>query len=165
MIRAGILSDTHVSMVSQRFRDHLERAFGDCEVIFHAGDITSMKVLEAFQDKVLHAVHGNMCDAAVQRQLPERKLVELEDQVIGICHGAGPRHNIEERMWAMFPEADCIIYGHTHQQVCHRYGDILFINPGSFQSSSPHGAPPSYAKLIVDGSTCHAEVLTLPMQR
>lgn len=165
MIRAGILSDTHTSMVTQRFKDDLERAFNDCEVIFHAGDITSMAILEVFQSKVLHAVHGNMCDFAVQMQLPYSKVVELENQVIGICHGAGPRHNIEERMWAIFPEADCIIYGHTHQPVCRRYGETLFVNPGSFNSSGPHGAPPSYAKLMVDGSNCHAELLKLPTDR
>ncbi|MDJ0623167.1 MAG: metallophosphoesterase family protein [Desulfocapsaceae bacterium] len=165
MIRAGILSDTHMSMVNQRFKDDLDQAFNDCEVIFHAGDITSLIVLEVFQSKVLYAVHGNMCDMAVQKQLPDRRVVKIENQVIGICHGTGSRHNIEERMWAIFPEADCIIYGHTHQPVCHRYGDILFVNPGSFHSSGPHGAPPSYAKLTVDGSSCQAELFTLAVDR
>jgi uncharacterized protein len=161
MIRAGVLSDTHINTINQRFKDSINAAFSACELIFHAGDITNLAVLEIFQPKTVYAVHGNMCDAAVCKSLPESRIVQLENRTIGLCHGAGPRHNIEERMWARFPEADCIIYGHTHQPVCHYMGDILFINPGSFQISTPYGAPASYAILTLDDTGCHAKLHTL----
>lgn len=160
MIRAGILSDTHTTTVNQNFRECINTAFSSCDVIFHAGDITNLAVLEIFHPKTVYAVRGNMCDLAVCKSLPESRLVQLENRTIGLCHGAGPRHNIEERMWSRFPEADCIIYGHTHQPACHRVGDILFINPGSFQISTPYGTPASYAILTVDDNGCHANLHT-----
>ena len=161
MIRAGILSDTHITTINQQCRESIQTAFSTCDVIFHAGDITNLAVLELFHPKTVYAVHGNMCDLAVHKSLPEERIIQLENWTIGLCHGAGPRHNIEDRMWTRFPEADCIIYGHTHKPVCHRKGKILFVNPGSFQISTPYGAPTSYATLTLNDTGCNAELLSL----
>ena len=161
MVKAGILSDTHITTINQRLKESIRAAFSTCDVIFHAGDITHLAVLELFASKTVYAVHGNMCDLAVRKTLPESRIVQLENKTIALCHGAGSRHNIEERMWSRFPEVDCIIYGHTHHAVCHYMGDILFINPGSFQISTPYGAPASYAILTLDDSGFHANLHTL----
>lgn len=149
MIHAGILSDTHLHSADNNFKELAARAFADCDIIFHAGDITHPAVLEVFHDKTVHSVHGNMCSVSLQKTLPYSKLVTVQGYTIGLCHGAGPRHNIKERMWVLFPEADCIIHGHTHQPFCRRQAGILFINPGCFQCASPHGAPASYAILTI----------------
>ena len=161
MIRAGILSDTHLTHVSQTLIDLVERAFESCDHIFHAGDVTDSSLLQVFRGKTIHAVHGNMCNPGTQNKLPYSKTVKLDGYTIGLCHGAGPRHNIEERMWDLFPEADCIIYGHTHQPQCEKRGDILFINPGCFQCSSPYGAPASYAILTIDETGLNATLQKL----
>ena len=151
MIRVGILSDTHLSSCSDLFRRQVETVFAQCSMILHAGDLTDISVLEAFRGKEVHAVHGNMCNIGSQQTLPGSKLITIGGYRIGLCHGAwGPRHTIEERVWAIFPQADCIVYGHTHHAVCHRVGGVLFINPGTFQSTGPHGAPGTYAILQVD---------------
>lgn len=164
MITVGILSDTHLSKITEPFKTLARTAFDDCDHIIHAGDLTSKAILEIFAGKVIHAVHGNMCSAETMKDLPHMKSIEIEGHTIGLCHGAGPRHNIEERMWALFPEAGCIIYGHTHQAVCHRMGGILFINPGSFQCTSAHGAPASYAKMEITRTAIKAQLLTLALQ-
>lgn len=151
MIRVGILSDTHLSNCSDSFRRQVETVFAECPIILHAGDLTDISVLAAFSGKEVHAVHGNMCNKGTQQLLPVSKLITIGGYRIGLCHGAwGPRQTIEERVWAMFPEADCIVYGHIHKAVCHRAGGVLFINPGTFQSSGPHGAPGTYAILQID---------------
>jgi len=149
----GILSDTHLIALDDDFKNRVERAFGDCEVIVHAGDLTDASILEAFAGKELYAVHGNMCNPATSKSLPEHCRFTLDGYTIGLSHGAGERHNIEERMLALFPTADCIIYGHTHSPVCHSIGATLLINPGSFQSTGRYGAQGSYAimKLGSDG--------------
>jgi predicted phosphodiesterase len=59
----------------------------------------------------------------------------------------------------MFPGVDCIVYGHTHHAVCHRTYGVLFINPGTFQSSGPHGAPGTYAILTIDEQVPQAKGL------
>ena len=63
-------------------------------------------------------------------------------------HGDGyGYHNIEDRLFNEFTEADCIVYGHTHAPACHRVGHILFINPGSFNLVGNKG---TYAILEID---------------
>ncbi len=157
MIRVGILSDTHLGSCTDSFRRQVDTVFAQCSVILHAGDLTDVSILAAFSARDVHAVHGNMCNIGTQQLLPNSKLITIGTFRIGLFHGAwGPRDTVEERAWAMFPEADCIVYGHTHHAVCHRIGGVLFINPGTFQSSGPHGAPGTYAILTIDEQTPQA---------
>jgi uncharacterized protein len=151
MIHVGILSDTHLNNCPDFFRKQVDTVFAECSIILHAGDLSDISVLEAFNGKEIHAVHGNMCNIGTQQLLPVSKLITVGGYRIGLCHGAGgSRHTIEERVWAIFPEADCIVYGHSHKAVCHRAGGVLFINPGTFQSTGPLGVPGTYAILQID---------------
>ncbi len=158
MIRVGILSDTHLNSPLPRFAKLVAKAFADCSAILHAGDLIDLSILQAFQGKELHAVHGNMCNLPTRQTLPTEKLIQLDGYTIGLCHGAGARHNIEERMWNHFPTADCIVYGHTHHPVCHRLAKTLFLNPGSFLGTGRYGAPGSYAILCIDADGLHGSL-------
>jgi putative phosphoesterase len=127
-----------------------EHCFAGCEVIIHAGDLTDMAVLDAFTGKKIFAVHGNMCSLAAKTHLPTTTTFELAGHVIGLTHGAQLGYDIEADLWDLFPEADCVIYGHTHRPVIHRQGGRLVINPGSFQATGRWGAPGTYAILEAD---------------
>lgn len=158
MTRVGILSDTHISRPSPWFIEQIRQAFQDCSIILHAGDLTDISVLGIFHDKEIHAVHGNMCEHSARQSLPTDKIITIDGYSIGLCHGAGARHNIEERMWDLFPTADCIVYGHTHIAVNHLFGKTLFINPGSFCGTGRYGARGSYAILEIDSNGLHASL-------
>ena len=158
MTRIGILSDTHISSLSPWFEKQVQLAFADCSIILHAGDLTDISILAAFAGKEVHAVHGNMCETSSFRELPHDKIITIDGHSIGLCHGAGPRHNIEERMWTLFPTVDCIVYGHTHFAVNHQLAKTLFINPGSFAATGRYGAPGSYAILTIDEKGLHASL-------
>ena len=150
MIRAGILSDTHITRVSPEFFNAVSRCFADCEVIIHAGDTVDVLMLEAFRGKTVYAVHGNCCGAATQTALPKQLEFELGGFSIALTHGNQfGRHgmDIEPGLLAHFPTADCLIYGHTHNAVCHRTAGKLVINPGSFQLNGRFGHPCTYAVL------------------
>jgi uncharacterized protein len=162
MITIGILADTHISSCTEAFKAQTKRAFSSCDVIIHAGDLTDQSILSAFEGKEIHAVHGNMCNLTTKQSLPYEKLLEISGYSIGICHGAGLTATIEERMWNLFPDADCIIFGHTHTPLCERQGSTLFINPGSFRSTGSYGASATYAILTVDNQGMHAKIYTLP---
>ncbi|WP_456387288.1 metallophosphoesterase family protein [Desulfolithobacter sp.] len=149
MIKAGILSDTHLFAPDGTFASQTARAFGDCEIIIHAGDLTEASVLDIFGDKKVYAVHGNMCSRITRERLPSQQNFEVGDFSFGLIHGAGLGYDIESALWDIFPEADCVIYGHTHQASCRRQGDKLFINPGSFRSTGRYGAPGTYALLSI----------------
>ncbi|MDY0350393.1 MAG: YfcE family phosphodiesterase [Desulfobulbaceae bacterium] len=146
-IKAGILSDTHLSRPDERFTELAAKCFADCDVIIHAGDLTGTAVLEVFAGRPVYAVHGNMCDAGSHCLLPREMTFRLGDFTIGLTHGAHLGRDIESSLWGLFPDADCMVYGHTHHPVIHRLGGVLIINPGSFRGTGPYGAPGTYAIL------------------
>lgn len=162
MTTVGILSDTHRLSCDDTFRRCINLAFSGCETIIHAGDLTDISILAAFPGKSVYAVHGNMCNMMTQQALPESETLILDGYTIGICHGTGNRHNIEDRMLSLFPLADCIIYGHTHIPTCHTIGTTLIINPGSFQATGRYGAPGTYAILKIDALGLSGSIQELP---
>lgn len=161
MIKIGILSDTHLTGPTDFFRAQVKACFGGADMIFHAGDLTELGVLEAFAGWELHAVRGNMCSAAVGVALPLKKIVQVGRFRIGLIHGAGYGPDIEERLWNEFGLVDCIVYGHTHRPVCHKKGPVLFINPGSFTALGRHGPAGTYALLTV-GEDLQAGIYEVP---
>lgn len=146
-IKAGVLSDTHLLKPDNTFRLLVNLCFADCDVIIHAGDLTELAILEAFGNKPIYAVQGNMCSYEVQNQLPLTRNFPLDDYTVGLTHGARLGFDIESRLWDLFPEADCMIYGHTHQAVCHTINGVLILNPGTFRSTGRYGASGTYAIL------------------
>lgn len=147
ILKAGIISDTHLVRPDDQFNRLVDKCFADCNVIIHAGDLTNASILDCFGEKKVFAVHGNMCDASVYRTLPRETTFPLGNYTIGLTHGSHLGRDIELNMWNIFPEVDCMVYGHTHRAVCHRQGGILVINPGSFRSTGRWGAPGTYAIL------------------
>jgi putative phosphoesterase len=164
MISIGILSDTHLDVINESFRRQCTRAFAGCNTIIHAGDLVDIAILSAFDGKDIHAVSGNMCNRTTRLALQQEKLIVIKGYSIAICHGAGPRHNIEERVFDQFPTADCIIFGHTHKAECQRIGRTLMINPGSFLGTGRYGAAGTYAILNIDQNGLNASIYSLPDQ-
>lgn len=132
MIKIGVISDTHLKQPDKKLRELSQGLFQDVDLIFHAGDITEIAVLNSFAGKEVVAVCGNMDSPEVRRQLPKQRLIQLAGFQIGLIHGWGAPNGIEERIKEEFPETDCIVYGHTHAPAINRRGEILFFNPGSF---------------------------------
>lgn len=161
MIKVGILSDTHLHNITEEFKANAQRAFADCDVIIHAGDLTEISILSVFKDKEVHAVSGNCCNHVTYAALPETKRIMVGGHSIGICHGAGNRMNIEDRMYTLFAEMDCIIFGHTHIATCKTIGDTLLINPGEFRGTGRYGASGTYGILTIDDTGLHAAIHTL----
>ena len=149
MITAGILSDTHLSGCDTHFQRVVQHCFQECSVIIHAGDLTDISVLQAFADKTVYAVHGNMCNPSSRTTLPSRLNFQLGRYYFGLTHGAGLGYDIESALQDLFPTEDCLIYGHTHHPVCHRVGGRLIINPGCFTSSGRYAAAGTYAIVTI----------------
>lgn len=161
MIRAGVLSDTHLIRPDKNFSKQVRDCFHNCDVIIHAGDLTALSILETFRPKTIYAVCGNMCDNTVRSHYPEQLLFRLGRFTIGLTHGARLGQDIEDSLWNLFPEADCMIYGHTHKPVCRRHGTSLFLNPGCFQATSRFGAPGTFA-ILEAGSELSARIVEIP---
>ena len=149
-VSIGILSDTHLIRPDEEFRQRAEAAFSGVEMIFHAGDLTDISVLNVFQGKKIHAVHGNMCHASSRGQLSSKKIIQVGTFNIGLLHGMGCRYDLVDCLLREFSEeVDCIVSGHTHVPRWEQIGPVLFINPGSFTGTGRYGAPGTYAILEV----------------
>ncbi len=107
----------------------LERA----DVVLHVGDFTAASVLAELRELApVEGVHGNMDDAELRRKLPADRVVEAADVRIGLIHDAGPAKGRLARMRRRFPDADVVVFGHSHipWNAPGREGQLLF-NPGS----------------------------------
>lgn len=149
-VKIGILSDTHLHQTDPTYKKLTQTCFKDVSIVLHAGDLTNLCALSVFKDKEVHAVHGNMCDFSTCKVLPTKKTIEVGGFKIGMVHRVGNNYDFESFLLAEFDDVDCIVYGHTHQPVIKKIGDILIINPGSFIPTGRYGAPGTYALLEVD---------------
>jgi uncharacterized protein len=137
-----VLADTHIRRGgSRRLPDaayaHLERA----DVILHAGDIVVGEVLDELGGFApVHAVLGNN-DAELLGVVPETRSLEIDGVRIAMVHDSGPAQGRARRMHRRFPDADVVIFGHSHipWDDAGVEGQLLF-NPGSptERRSQPH---------------------------
>ena len=110
---------------------HLHSIFADVEMIIHAGDITSQVVLDELEKfGTVEAVRGNM-DRTNLPLLPEKKVLDIKGNRIGVMHGWGAPKRIRERLRDRFEDVDAIVYGHTHEPFNEIVDGVLFFNPGS----------------------------------
>ena len=161
MITIGVLSDTHLLEPDKKFKEKVQRCFADADMILHAGDLTSLSVLDVFAGKTVHAVHGNMCGPKTRATLPASKIIAVGNFQIALFHGAGYLHNTEERLFDAFGPLDCIVFGHTHKPVCHRHGPTLMVNPGSFTATGHYGSSGTYAIITVEQKSLEGRILSV----
>jgi uncharacterized protein len=125
----GVLADTHVP---KRARDLPTQAYQHLEgvqAIIHAGDVLTMDLLERLERIApVYAVLGNN-DRGLT--LPERLEVRWEGVHVGIVHESGPRERRAKRLRRWFPEAQAVVFGHSHIPVNEREDGLLLFNPGS----------------------------------
>jgi putative phosphoesterase len=137
-----VLADTHIRRTGTRklpdtAYPHLEAA----DVILHAGDILVAEVLDELGTFApVHAVLGNN-DAELAGALPETCSLTIDGVRIDMVHDSGPATGRAGRMHRRFPDADVVVFGHSHipWDDAGVDGQRLF-NPGSptERRSQPH---------------------------
>jgi len=103
------------------------------DAILHAGDLVALEVVELLESlgPPLHAVHGNVDEPAVRLRLPAVRLVQACGARIVLTHDGGPAEGRLARLRRRFPDADAVVFGHSHKPLHeHRDGFQIF-NPGS----------------------------------
>jgi putative phosphoesterase len=133
-IKIGILSDTHISKDAHKIEDILNRQLKDVDMIIHAGDYKSGKVIQIIKSrKKFIGVWGNNDGDAVKEQVKEKELIKLNGYKIGIYHGHGEGKTTMDRAYDVFKQdkADVIIFGHSHQPIIKTINKTLMLNPGS----------------------------------
>lgn len=114
-MQALVLADTHVRPGGSRtLPEEVWDAARDADVILHAGDVMAASLLDQLAEHApVHAVLGNN-DVTLQERLPETLELELGGVRVAMIHDSGQRTGRAARMRRRFPEAEIVVYGHSH---------------------------------------------------
>jgi putative phosphoesterase len=128
----AIISDTHLPRGSRRLPERCVGSLRAADLILHAGDFTTAEVVKEIQSfGPFAAVHGNVDSEEVRRLLPEVRTVDADGVRIAMLHDAGPASGRLERMRALFPDADAVVFGHSHVPLLEERDGFHIFNPGS----------------------------------
>jgi putative phosphoesterase len=109
-------------------------AIDRADVVVHAGDWNDVRLLDRFEQRArrLVAVYGNNDHGELRRRLPEVARAEVEGLRIAVVHETGDKKGREERCAARFPDADLLVFGHSHiPWDTTAASGLRLLNPGS----------------------------------
>ena len=127
-MRLGVISDTHGLL-----RPVVFNAFAHVDHILHAGDIGSLELLAELEALgPVTAVYGNTDGFDLRNRVPRVARVELDGFDIVVTHGDQFGSPTPEKLNAEFPDAQILIYGHTHRPLLTIVDVVVTVmNPGS----------------------------------
>jgi putative phosphoesterase len=132
-MRIAVISDTHMPSRGRILPPRCAAQLAAADLILHAGDhsdLESLQALRALGPEVV-AVHGNVDSPELQRLLPEQIQIVVRGVAIAMVHDAGSARGRGTRLRARFPDADVVIFGHSHISVNDTLDGTLIVNPGS----------------------------------
>jgi putative phosphoesterase len=131
----AVISDTHMPRGPRRIPDACVERMRQADLVIHAGDIATREVLDDIEaiGPPVAAVHGNVDTAELRTALPEHRVVDADGARIAVIHDAGPATGRLNRMRKRFPDAQAVVFGHSHIPLHERADDGAFqiFNPGS----------------------------------
>jgi len=127
-MRLGLIADTH-----GKFRPAVHDVFGGVDRILHAGDIGAAEILDELEMLApVTAVYGNVDGGIMKRRLPQVARLEVDDLRFVVTHGDQLGSREPEALKEAFPDADVIVFGHTHRPLIRNLPDFsVVINPGA----------------------------------
>ena len=129
-----LLADTHVPKRARGLPPELWAAIDAADVVVHAGDWVDVALLDELEGRaqVLVGVFGNNDGGELRARLPEVARFDVEGVRLAVVHETGAATGREVRMDAGFPDADVLVFGHSHipwDTVSPR--GMRLLNPGS----------------------------------
>lgn len=151
MLRVAIVSDTHAPRFWKAMPAAVADQLADVDVVLHAGDVCRPSVLDELAAHApVHVVAGNNDGDDVRAWgAPETLEVDLAGVRVAMIHDSGPKQGRAARLRRRFPDADLVVFGHSHiPWDTEQDGQRLF-NPGSptDKRRQPRG---TMGRLVVD---------------
>lgn len=145
-MRLGVIADTHGLL-----RPEVFEAFAEVDHILHAGDVGPVDLLTELQTLApVTAVYGNTDHDELRKRLPQVASIELEGFDIVVTHGDQLGSPTPENLNAAFPDAQIIVYGHTHRPLLTIVDVVVTVmNPGG-AGHRRFGLPPSVGILELE---------------
>jgi len=157
----GLLSDTHGSV-----HPSIIKFFGNCDEIWHAGDIGNMDTAEVLQNlKPLRAVHGNIDGYELRQIFPEELRFTVGGVSVYMTHIGGfpGRYEKKVRETLMREHPQLFISGHSH--ILRVINDpklkLLHINPGAAGNSGFHEVITAVKFKVEEGRISDLDVLEI----
>ena len=126
-------------------------AFAEVDHILHAGDIGPLELLPELEALApVTAVYGNTDGWDVRQVVPQVATVQLDGFDIVVTHGDQLGSPTPQGLNIAFPEAQVIVYGHTHRPVLTLVDVVVTVmNPGG-AGPRRFGLPPSVGILELE---------------
>lgn len=129
-MRIAVLADTHIPKRAKTLPESAWQILQSAEVILHAGDVLTSEFLDQLAKiATLYAVRGN--NDTDLTKLPETLELELSNVRVAMIHDSGEKKKRAARMKARFPNADVLVFGHSHIPINQVEEGLLLFNPGS----------------------------------
>jgi putative phosphoesterase len=132
--RLLLIADTHVPKRARQLPDQVWRAVEAVDVVLHAGDWVELSLLDELEQRAsrLLGVWGNNDGPELRARLPEVAHETIDGIRFAMVHETGPAVGREARCQAAYPDADVLVFGHSHipwDTVTPR--GLRLLNPGS----------------------------------
>jgi len=126
-MRIGVIADTHGLL-----RPEVFDVFSEVDHILHGGDVGPPGILDQLEAIApVTAVYGNTDGREIRSRLPQVATVELDGFTIVVTHGDQFGSPTPDRLQTAFPDAEIIVYGHTHRPLLTLVDVVVtVINPG-----------------------------------
>jgi putative phosphoesterase len=138
-VRLGVIADTH-----GKLRPQVIEAFSQVDHILHGGDVGSVEILDRLASLAdVTAVYGNVDGHDVRARCPQVARLELDGFIVVVTHGDQFGSPTPEVLRAEFPDAEILVYGHTHRPLLELVDKtVTVMNPGA-AGPARFGVPPS----------------------
>jgi putative phosphoesterase len=145
-MRLGVISDTHGLL-----RPEVLEAFAQVDHILHAGDVGPPELLTELELLApVTAVYGNTDGMELRRRLPPVARLRLDGFDIVVTHGDQLGSPTPEALNAAFPDAEIIVFGHTHRPLLTLVDMVVTVmNPGG-AGARRFNLPPSVGILELE---------------
>ncbi|HEY2278637.1 MAG TPA: metallophosphoesterase family protein [Streptosporangiaceae bacterium] len=155
------ISDTHAPRRWKSCPPRVAEYLRQADIILHAGDVCTASVLdELAQYAPVHAVLGNNDGPDVAAWgAPETLDLDLAGLKVSMIHDSGPSAGRLRRMRRRFPEADLVVFGHSHIPLDESADGLRILNPGSptDRRCQPHGTIGLFT--VTDGRLARVRVV------
>ncbi|WP_152642658.1 metallophosphoesterase family protein [Pseudarthrobacter chlorophenolicus] len=149
-----LIADTHVPKRARELPTQVWSAVERADVVFHAGDWVEAPLLDEFERRArqLVGVYGNNDGLELRARLPETAAVTLDGVRFAMVHETGQARGRELRCEALYPDADVLVFGHSHipWDTTSPQG-LRLLNPGS-PTDRRRQPMCTYMTALVDGS-------------
>jgi len=166
--RLVLVSDTHLPKRAKDLPAPLWAAIEAADIVIHAGDWVDTATVDAVarRSRRLIAVRGNNDGPAFEDRLPLVARVTVEGLRFAVVHETGAATGREPRMRAAFPDADVLVFGHSHipWDTTSADGALRLLNPGS---PTDRRRQPDFTWMtaVVDDSALDVTLVRLPPSR